>query len=313
MVSSTAVMDSETGLLYFGSKDMNVYALDSRTGELAWKFKTFDEIISEPVIWKNKLVIGSYDHNLYCLDKGTGRLQWKFATQAEIHNSNAFAMKDGVVYFSCFDDFLRAVDIETGRLLWKARLGQYGCCAAPVIHGEMVLATSRNGIMYAFGTDGKPLWKYATTDNAGIPKVHDGRIYVGSCDYSVYCIGLDGKGLWKFKTNGYVWWEPAVCGDNLIFGSWDCFVYCISLSTRKLLWKFRTSGSPSYIPPANEAFEMELKIPESQAEEQSGKTYQLDFTEDGEKHGAFYKSRITYQVSTHYREKGKYQTVEDDS
>ena len=300
------------GVVYFGSKDRNVYALDAHKGTLLWKFETSDDIISHPVIWKDLLLIGSYDRNLYCLEKGTGRMAWKFCTQGEIHNANQFAARDGVIYFSSFDDYLRAVDIESGALLWKARLGQYGCTAAPVLSGNTLYASSRNGILYAVSKEGRLLWKFVTIDNIGIPLVRDGRIFVGSCDYAMYCLDLTGKKLWDFRTSGYAWWEPALIGTKLVFGSWDCLVRCIDITTKDLVWKFRTSGGPSYLPPANEAFQLELKVGGGEAEEKGGKSYQVNFAEEGAGEGGAYKSRMTYQTSTRYREKGKYQSSDEE-
>jgi len=309
-VASSPVIDG--GLLYFGGKDHNVYALDAKSGVLAWKQKTSGGIISEAVVCGDRLIIGSYDHNLYCLDKRTGTMHWKFATQGEIHNANGFAVREGVVYFSSFDDYVRAVDIASGRLLWRHRLGIYGCTAAPVLHDDVLYCPSRNGILYAVSTEGRLLWKFTTRDNIGIPLVHEERIYVGSCDHSLHCIDMKGKEQWSFRTNGFVWWRPAIWHDKVIFGSWDCIVYCLGRNGKDLAWKFRTSGEPSLIPPANEAFELEIRISPGPKEAETGKTYQLDLTGESEEKGAFYKSRITYQVSTHYREKGKYQTTEDD-
>jgi len=301
----------DEGILYFGSRDQNIYALDARTGELVWKYRTFGCIISEPVIVGNKLLMGSYDHNLYCLDKRTGELKWKFRTQGEVHNANAFAVRDGVIYFSSFDNFLRALEIETGKLLWKLRIGQYGSCVAPVIHRDVIYQSCRDGILYAVSLDGELLWKYVTKENVGIPNIQGDRIYLGSCDFNIHCIDLQGHGLWHYKTNGYIWWKSVMLGRRLIFGSWDCFVYCIDIETRQAVWRFRTSGGPSPVPPANEAFELVLKIPKRTIEEERKKTYELNVEEE-EAGTSAYKSRITYQVSTQYREKGKYQIDSDE-
>jgi outer membrane protein assembly factor BamB len=300
------------GKVYFGSRDQNVYALDAGTGRLLWKYRTFGGIISEPAIVGNKLLIGSYDRFLYCLDKDTGRLIWKLETQGEIHNANAFAVRDGVAYIGSFDDCLRAVEVESGRVLWKVRLGQYGSCVAPVLHGDMILYSSRNGTMYAVDMQGKLLWKFFTREVIGIPCIHDGRIYVGSCDFCMHCLDLDGRELWRYKTDGYVWYKTVKIGRRLYFPSWDCFLYCFDTETRQVLWKFRTSGSPSPLPPPYEAFELELSIPEAMAEEERKKAYDLDMSGAEDDAGRFYKSTITYQVRTQYQEKGKYQIDSDE-
>jgi len=57
---------------------------------------------------------------------------------------------------------------------------------------------------------------------------------------------------------------------------------------------------------------LQLKIPKISREEGRKKSYEINITGESEGIGSFYKSRITYQVSTQYREKGKYQIDTDE-
>jgi hypothetical protein len=61
------------------------------------------------------------------------------------------------------------------------------------------------------------------------------------------------------------------------------------------------------VPPPYEAFELRMKIPKGESGGDDRKQYDVNISEEGEEAGSFYKSRITYQVSTQYRQKGKYQ------
>src|ERR1700683_1097865 len=48
-------------IIYFGSGDGNVYALNAEKGTLYWKFTTSGIVHATPVIDRNKLFIGSFD------------------------------------------------------------------------------------------------------------------------------------------------------------------------------------------------------------------------------------------------------------
>ncbi|MBN2331010.1 MAG: PQQ-binding-like beta-propeller repeat protein [Candidatus Aenigmarchaeota archaeon] len=305
---SSALIESE-GMIYAGGKDHNIYALDAKNGNLVWKFRTFDGILSHGLVVGERLLIGSYDHFLYCINKRTGGLIWKFETQGEIQNFNPFAFKDGIVYFGSFDNYVRAVDVESGKLLWKRKAGNYGMSSAPVLHDKMLIVSTRDGILFAFDLKGKVLWKHVGSDEdvLGVPRVFDGLLYVPSAgDWCMHCYGLDGKELWRFKTDGYVFEGSAKTGDHIIFGSWDCGLYCVDVNTRQLVWKFRAPGSPSYAPPPYESFEIDFEVPKSEIEETSRRKY--DFHLESENlNTSEYKSDITYQSGTTYREKGKYQ------
>jgi outer membrane protein assembly factor BamB len=112
-----------------------------------------------------------------------------------------------------------------------------------------------------------------------------------------------------------MWWRPAISKDRIYFTSWDCFLYCVDTESHDLVWKFRSQGSPSYVPPPFDSFELTVKKPVEDSgfkEEGSSKRYQMDAGETEEKE-QFYKSRITYQISTQYQSRGgKYQVDSDE-
>jgi outer membrane protein assembly factor BamB len=62
VVSSPAVAE---GILYFGSYDGKVYAIDASNGDLIWTYQTYDIVVSSPAIAEGVLYIGSYDHIVY--------------------------------------------------------------------------------------------------------------------------------------------------------------------------------------------------------------------------------------------------------
>jgi outer membrane protein assembly factor BamB len=59
-------------IVYAGSWDNNVYALDARTGVLKWRF-TAGNVISSIVIWRDTVYVGSTDDNLHALSAESGR------------------------------------------------------------------------------------------------------------------------------------------------------------------------------------------------------------------------------------------------
>ena len=83
-------------------------------------------------------------------------------------------------------------------------------------------------------------------------------------------------------------------------------MYCIDKDSQLLIWKFTAGGSPAYIPDSYDQFEMRMEIPKGDVEQVTEKRYSFDIGTEDEKTSE-YQSRITYQVSTQYAAKGKYQ------
>ena len=121
-LSSPAV---EGGVVYFGSGDHNVFALDAQTGALKWKFATADVVHASPAVSGGVVYIGSWDRHLYALDAQTGAMLWKFQTGDDtvIYNqigiASSAAVAGGTVFFGCRDGHFYAVDAKTSELRWK--------------------------------------------------------------------------------------------------------------------------------------------------------------------------------------------------
>ena len=84
-----------------------------------WTFKTDGPIIGSPAIANGVIYIGSTDGNVYALDQETGKQKWKFKTFASRQVTSSPTIANGLVYFGGFDGILYAVDAQTGALKWN--------------------------------------------------------------------------------------------------------------------------------------------------------------------------------------------------
>ncbi|MGD0181443.1 MAG: PQQ-binding-like beta-propeller repeat protein, partial [Terriglobales bacterium] len=145
--SSPAVVN---GVVYAGSADDNVYALDATTGSLRWKYSTAKSVYSSPATADGVIYAGSEDGNIYALNESTGALVWKrsigyFATSPAVANGVVYVVSsNGNVYH------LNALNAKTGVLLRKYvfKLEQP---TDPVVANGIVYFGSGDGHLYAFG------------------------------------------------------------------------------------------------------------------------------------------------------------------
>ena len=181
------------------------------------------------------------------------------------------------------------------------------------MHEGTLLQETRDGNLVALTLDGKEKWRFYTREICALPVIDGNRIYIGSANQNLYCLRIeDGGIIWKFNTQGAVLWKPAISCDVVYFSCWDCHIYAVDKNDGKEIWRFYTGVGPSYIPPISEGYEIELTIPEDDVvKEESRKDYEITMGNDAISEGA-YKSRITYQISTQYAAKGKYQTDSDE-
>lgn len=134
------------GVLYVGSVDGVVYALEEGSGWAIWKFRTGRAIISSPAVLGNQVYVGSADRNVYAIDLRSGREIWRYETGDQVTSSPAV---DGdVVYIGSVDGYLYALEAATGRLRWRFRSGG-PITSSPVVAGHIVFIGSTDHYVYA--------------------------------------------------------------------------------------------------------------------------------------------------------------------
>jgi outer membrane protein assembly factor BamB len=61
------------GVVYFGSLGNHLYAVDTKSGQEKWRFRTEGGVFSSPLIADGVAYVGSWDWNVYAVDTATGR------------------------------------------------------------------------------------------------------------------------------------------------------------------------------------------------------------------------------------------------
>ena len=89
-VTSTPAVGND-GIVYFGSRDGKIYALDEKNGKKKWEYETGGFIHSSPVIKpKGTLYIGSGDGKIYAIatsSKGLADSPWPMHGQNAQHSN----------------------------------------------------------------------------------------------------------------------------------------------------------------------------------------------------------------------------------
>jgi eukaryotic-like serine/threonine-protein kinase len=243
--SSPAVVRN---VLYIGSLDGSVYALDARNGDLLWDFATGDVVASSPAVSGGLVYIGSRDGNLYAIDARDGTSRWVFRAGNAVHSSPAVV--GGSVYFGSNDHHVYAVNAANGRQRWTFPTGDRVSSSPAVVAGVVYVGSDDNNLYAIDAQSGQEVWRFTTEDNIGSsPAVVDGVVYVGSDDGNLYAIdATTGDERWRFATGDKVVSSPAVVGDVVYVGSnvnpdpdpeaIGGSVFAVNAQSGDLLWEF---------------------------------------------------------------------------
>ena len=180
------------GVVYVGSRDGRVYALDAADGSRTWAFPTGEPISGAPAVAGGTVYVGSLDGRVYGLTADGGEEAWRVDTGGAVVTSPAVA--DGRVYVASRAGAASRVHaIDDGQEPWTFEAA--GELTSPAVADGRVYVASRDGHVYALDTAGEEQWSFAA-DQAiqSAPAVASDTLYVGSEAGTVYALaeGADG-------------------------------------------------------------------------------------------------------------------------
>jgi len=227
------------GMVYIGSLDGFLYALDTATGKRIWQFKTQDQPLSPPAFSAGTLFVGSTEGILYALHARTGHTRLRFRTRDRLQDTPVVA--NGLVYFPSGGQ-LYAVAADARefpgqyqlQLVWaQLWIWQFPVPRPPV----------QPGSRWRFSP-----WK-PPHGLLSAPAVAAEAFYVGDAEGYLYARdALTGEGLWQFQAGGALMASPVIIGPRVYFGTDDGFLYALDRTHGELLWKL-SLGAPIHATP----------------------------------------------------------------
>jgi outer membrane protein assembly factor BamB len=273
IVTSPAIADA---VVYIGSLDGHLHAIDQETGAERWKFKSRMPIASSPTVDGSTLYFTSSLGALAALDVATGTPKWVFGAQYdkkfEARNLHGYppamqtipdawdlftsspAVADGRVFFGTGDGGVYAVDAASGLLQWKFQT-QDVVHASPAVADGTVFIGSWDGRFYAIdAASGLERWSF----QAGVdPAIHNqvgfqssaavdsGTVYVGCRDAHVYAFdAATGRKKWDYPTSkSWVIGTPAVRDGTVYVGTSDGGRFmALAADSGRLLFNFEAKA-----------------------------------------------------------------------
>ena len=243
VVNAPTVVD---GIVYVGSDDTNVYALDASTGSELGRFGTGDVIRSSPTVIDGVVYVGSNDNHVYAVDASTGRELWSHDTEDWVQYSPV--VSDGVVYFKARDDGdqkLHAVDAQSGEVLWVSpKPYPYIDGFALTVAGGKAYIPGESGEFYALdASTGELVWSF----NVGLgaespPTVVGGVVYLTGVNAAHALDEETGAVIWTYDTEMLPARDfPAVVVDGVYYFSPDNVFYALDAATGETVWSYEAS------------------------------------------------------------------------
>jgi outer membrane protein assembly factor BamB len=201
------------GVVYFGTGEGMLYALDAETGVQRWAFATADTIHSSPAVADGMVYVGNMESRLYAVNAETSEARWHYQAGIDTNYYNQHglqsspAVANGRVYIGGRDGGLHVVDAHTGERVWKFDTnGSWFLGSAAVASDHVYIGTSDTNMLRAIDT---------TTGDA-----------------------VFGDAL-----GGYIYSSPALVGDTLYIGTCAGVLFAVDAISGDIRWQFRTAAS----------------------------------------------------------------------
>jgi len=268
VISSPSVVDE---VVYFGSSDTYIYALDAWNGNLIWKYKTQAPIESSVAVEDGRVYTGGDDGYVYCLNAHTGEFIWKTFVNGNLPFTFAnFVLKsspavvDGAVYIGSLDGNLYAINAADGDILWVTA-AEGPIESSPAVADGVVYFTAEEpeaGALYKLdAATGEVIWKNELpyrisfgggTVMLGSPSVAAGRVFASSDWGDYYCFSTDtGMTEWHFQNptaTEFIVSSPIyVDGTVLLIDKFD--LTCVNVTNGWTLWN-KYTGDELYVSPS---------------------------------------------------------------
>jgi len=231
--SGTAVQE---GIIYVGTMDGRVVAINSSTENLKWSYTTAPvtapssglscgqtsaatAIYGTPVVDGDIVYIGTYSGQVLALNM-LARSQnltfpqqrygeWEWDCPIDNAKSNAIVadllVREDAIYVSSSNSRLYSLDKEFGDLNWESK----------------VLDETH-----------RKLWTS--------PAIQGNTLYISTYDGYIYALSIvTGELLnWSFKSETGFASSPVIYGDTIFVGSFDRYLYAVKIGTDVPTWKF---------------------------------------------------------------------------
>jgi outer membrane protein assembly factor BamB len=204
-----------SGVVYVGSSDGRLYALDVATGKERWRYVAGEEVGTTPVLANGVVYVATLQDAIIAVDAATGAWKWhhrrestRSSTAFTIRGAAGPAVEAGVLYGAFSDGTVVALDAASGAPRWQRKVGPEGqfndVDSTPIVREGRVYVAAYSGAVVALDAAN------------GYRLVAAGDVLVAVTATQV--IGLsraDGQVLWALPLGGEPAGNPIAAGDRV--------------------------------------------------------------------------------------------------
>ena len=244
------------GVVYIGSNDGRIYALDALTGEKRWSHETQDWVDNTPALSDDLLVVSSFDGRVTIYDTDTGKRRFTFRGFNRLVMASPVIMDDSV-YVAYRNGLVTGINLHEEEVLFYKRwyrlrlqLWLWGMTEhpglpkgvnwvyrtgavienTPAVDANTLYVPVEGGRMHAIDrVTGKRVWVYsADADKLSTPTLVENTIIVTDSKGVLRAIDKDtGEEQWSQQVAESISSTPVLADGTLYLASRDGNLYAL--------------------------------------------------------------------------------------
>ena len=206
---------AQGGMLYIGTADGTLLALDGQTGKEKWRYQSRGPIEQPPVATIDLVVFANEADQIVAVDSITGKFKWQYKGETPeeytLRGHGGVTIDGDLIYTGFSNGTMVALRKDTGSVAWSTSLKAdsdrfVDVDATPLVIKDRVYVASSSGGVYALDkTTGLVRWRLPFWD-AAMPSSNgnvggiasDGKVlYASVADLGTYALDLEGNVLWR--------------------------------------------------------------------------------------------------------------------
>ncbi len=240
-----------------------VTAVDVASQEVVWSFPAENSrasFLAPPAVNGEQIILGDYGvprgmfspgvivtlYGLEAPENGATvpTIAWEQGGVATDRIIAAPLLADDKVFIGAADNFLMALNANSGSLLWRYEMG-HSIWSQPTLVDGTLYVTSMDRSVYALNPEtGDLIWR--TSLNGAIaakPVVVDGVVYVSSFDNTLHALqATNGEELWSAQATDWIWSAPAVNTTHVYLADASGLVLALQRDSGEKVWEYQASG-----------------------------------------------------------------------
>lgn len=244
--------------VFIGSENGKLYALDAKSGELAWQANIKGEIISAPAVDSGVVVVNAASGIMKAFNADDGKELWQIDQNVPaltLRGVSSPVIASGGVLVGTSKGGVNVYLLEKGQQGWSTEIGEpagstelervIDVDAAPVVFGDKIYAVSSLGNLAAIELkSGRILWKRQYSSYRQI-SIDRNTIYLTNVLGHVYAIDrINGIERWSnlALTNRGVT-GPAVIDGYVVVGDFEGYLHWLDQESGKIVARHEVDSS----------------------------------------------------------------------